>query len=318
MHSTASLTAHTAPDTDRVPGSLVHKKDSDEVLLTSWLRLADEEFLIDAAWPRRHSFYAPRHRRFDPLLAIETVRQSIPLISHAGYGAAEDDRQSWQFLRYSLDASALALSDEDEDEETPVLMHATCSPGRRRSTRLGGLGMSVSLRRGSTLIGSVHTSFHNYSMPLYRRVRGAYADLAAITEKARAVPLPRALAPALVDRADHTDVVLSPTARPMRSRLRIDLGHPILFDHPVDHAPGMLLLEAARQAAHTATAPRPMIAVAMDATFSRYTEFDAPCWIDTDALDDDVQGRPRLLVTASQNGVTTFSSIVTVEPVPAV
>ncbi|WP_399895573.1 ScbA/BarX family gamma-butyrolactone biosynthesis protein [Streptomyces sp. BBFR51] len=315
MHGTTMLTARTTPVADRVPGHLVHKRDSGEVLLASWLRPADEEFLIDAAWPRQHTFYAPQQGHFDPLLAIEAVRQSIPLISHAGYGAAKDDRQSWQSLRYSLNASALAIP--EQDERIPVLMHAVCTPGRRRSTRLAGLTMSVALRRGDTSIGSVHTAFHNHSLPLYHRLRGGtYADLEATTKRAAANPLPQPCTPATVGRAHHADVVLSPTATPRKNRLRIDLDHPILFDHPVDHAPGMLLLEAARQAAHTVAGPRPMVAVAMDVAFNRYTELDVPCWIRTDPLHIGPQGRPRFLVTATQNENTTFVAIVTMEPVP--
>lgn len=34
--------------------------------------------------------------------------------------------------------------------------------------------------------------------------------------------------------------------------LRVDRTHPILFDHQLDHVPGMLLLEAARQAGFSA------------------------------------------------------------------
>ncbi|WP_260845011.1 AfsA-related hotdog domain-containing protein [Streptomyces sp. SLBN-31] len=49
-----------------------------------------------------------------------------------------------------------------------------------------------------------------------------------------------------------TDVVLSPLGQPHRWQLRVDTRHPVLFDHIVDHVPGMLLIEAARQAA-TAT-----------------------------------------------------------------
>ncbi|MET9496595.1 ScbA/BarX family gamma-butyrolactone biosynthesis protein [Streptomyces sp. NPDC006552] len=312
MNSTVLPTSQTLAAPARIPGRLVHKRNADEVLLTSFLRLENEEFLINAEWPKRHAFYGARHGHLDPLLAVESVRQSVPLISHAGYGAAMNNRQSWLFLRYSLDARALRIP--ERGARSPLQMHVACSKGSRRTAQLGGLAMSVTLRRGEVRVGSVHTSFRNYSTALYQRVRGPYADLDASV--ARALPLAPPTAPAAVGRGDFGDVVLSPTDTPLHSQLRVDLGHPVLFDHPVDHVPGMLLLEAARQAAHAATAPHPMIPVAMDAAFARYTELDAPCWIHIDALPDDAEGRVRLLVSALQNEAVTFSSVVTMEPVP--
>lgn len=315
MHSTVLPTSQTIQVDDRIPARLVHKRNADEVLLTSYLRLESETFLINAAWPKTHAFYGSRHGHFDPLLAVESVRQCVPLISHAGYGAAMNNRQSWLFIRYSLDARALLVTEQD-DEGAALQMHVTSSQGARRTAQLGGLAMTVTLRRGDVRVGTVHTSFRNYSTALYQRVRGAYADLDASV--GRAVPLLPPIAPGTVDRSDFGDVVLSPTDTPLHSQLRVDLSHPILFDHPVDHVPGMLLLEAARQAAHAATAPHRMIPVAMDAAFARYTELDAPCRIHTDPLPDDAQGRARLLVSALQNEAVTFSSVVTLEPVPRV
>lgn len=111
------------------------------------------------------------------------------------------------------------------------------------------------------------------------------------------------------------DVVLSAGDRPGRWKLRIDPTHPVLFDHPVDHAPGMLLLEAARQAAHAASG-RPSAVVGMKAEFLRYTEFDSPCWVWADRLPSDPQGRRRVLTTLEQNGRRVFSADVTLEAAP--
>ncbi|BFV55060.1 hypothetical protein KCMC57_up01640 [Kitasatospora sp. CMC57] len=81
------------------------------------------------------------------------------------------------------------------------------------------------------------------------------------------------------------------------------LDHPVLFDHPVDHAPDMLLLEATRQAAR---ATHPALPVAMDAAFFRWVELDAPCWITAESL-----GHPHARITAVQHDRTVFSATLT-------
>ncbi|WP_260326976.1 AfsA-related hotdog domain-containing protein [Streptomyces sp. TLI_185] len=48
---------------------------------------------------------------------------------------------------------------------------------------------------------------------------------------------------AAVDCALPADVVPAPTDLPGRWQLQVDTGHPVFFDHPLDHVSGMLLLK---------------------------------------------------------------------------
>ncbi|QMV06648.1 hypothetical protein GJU35_13800 [Streptomyces lincolnensis] len=87
--------------------------------------------------------------------------------------------------------------------------------------------------------------------------------------------------------------------------MRVDTSHPLLFDRPDDHVPGMVLLEAARQAAAAVTpgdgTPYPL---SMENTFDRYVEFDTPCWIEATPVTDGVR------VVGHQDGEQVFSSLV--------
>lgn len=111
------------------------------------------------------------------------------------------------------------------------------------------------------------------------------------------------------DRA--TDVVLSPTGRHDAWLLRNDTTHPILFDHPVDHSPGMLLLEAARQAARATDPTQHRYPVKFESTFLQFVEFDAPCRVTTRPMGRDSSGRNLAYVVAEQGGETAFSCAVT-------
>ncbi|MFF8592814.1 ScbA/BarX family gamma-butyrolactone biosynthesis protein [Streptomyces sp. NPDC015220] len=311
MHSTVPMFPAARAGGTPVTSEQVHKSAGAEQLLTQYHQHGDDDYLIRARWPRNHSFYTPRHGLLDPMLLAESVRQCVPLLSHAAYDVPFGHRQSWSHFSYTLDPAALT-----PDTTTPadVELHVACRDIVRRSTRLASLNMHVTVVRNGTRVGTAHTRFTNHTPALYQRLRGPYADLTEAT--ARALPLPPPLTPAHVARDAFDDVVLSPTNSPRRTQLRIDLNHPVLFDHPVDHAPGMLLLEAARQSAHAATHPHPAHPLAMDAVFARYTELDTPCWIHTDPLPTQHPHEHRILTTAVQHNTCVFSAITTLRQPP--
>jgi hypothetical protein len=96
----------------------------------------------------------------------------------------------------------------------------------------------------------------------------------------------------------------------------VDTRHPVLFDHPLDHVPGMLLMEAARQAS-TVFLGHPCLPVGLTNEFARYAELDTPCVIEVCSLPRDAHGRKRLLVTGRQEGDVVFTSAVTLTPATA-
>ena len=81
--------------------------------------------------------------------------------------------------------------------------------------------------------------------------------------------------------------------------LRADVSNPLMFDHPNDHMPAMVLLDAAQQAAHLTFGPRPFRPFSCVVSCSRYVEFDAPCTVRTD-LTEETDGGWTLSVTGHQ------------------
>ncbi|AYN39052.1 hypothetical protein D9753_09135 [Streptomyces dangxiongensis] len=292
---------------DPVPRELVHKLAESEVLLRGCRTVAPDTFLITARWPVDHSFYGPVHGLFDPLLAAESIRQAVPLLSHAAYDAPFGHRQSWDHYRQTLFPAALTSGTTAAETELRI----SCTDVVRRASRLASLTMRVDMVRGGLPLGTAELAFHNHPPAIYQRLRGPYADLERSTAQAVAAPPP--MAPGEVARPRPADVVLSATEDPGRSRLRVDLSHPVLFDHPVDHVPGMLLLEAARQAAHRVAHPEPMVVTGLEADFKRFVELDTPCWIETAREPSGAAGQ-RVRVTAVQRDETLFTSVVTLTP----
>ncbi|MEU1320826.1 ScbA/BarX family gamma-butyrolactone biosynthesis protein [Streptomyces tibetensis] len=292
-----------------VPQGHVHKHNADETLLTSWQRTGTDSFLIKARWPGAHSFYATEGD-IDPLLFSETVRQCLPMLSHAAYDVPLGHHLLWETYDFSLAAGRPDEPATAHPGTAPreLLLLADCTDVTRRGTRASAVTLHIRALHGDVLIGTAVTRFTIQTPAVYRRLRAEYADIARAVER---LPAPPAALPAHeAGRPEPDDVVLSPTNVAGRHLLRVDTGHPVHFDHPVDHVPGMLLLDAARQAAHAASRPRPVRATGMTARFHRYVEFDAPCWIDTEA---DPSDPDHLLVTARQYERPCFTASVALE-----
>ncbi|MEU5218121.1 ScbA/BarX family gamma-butyrolactone biosynthesis protein [Streptomyces sp. NPDC020807] len=260
-----------------VPGPFVHREDPSDIIPTGWTRLEENRFSVSARWPAAHPFFSPVDDglRHDPMLVAETVRQATMLLVHAELGVPTEDHFVMWDLHYTADPDALAVDGLPREVAAEVTLTAL---GRGRGANLR---TDVVLTRGGRPLGVGGGTLHRTSDPAYRRIRGA--QLAAL---GRPVPLIRGVAPRLVGRRRPRDVVLGPGARAGQWRLRIDTGHSTLFRRPNDHVPGMVLLEAARQAAVATVGGEPFVPTGMAIAFQRYAELDVPCWIEAEIAPD--------------------------------
>lgn len=293
------------PLTTTVPREYVHRAALSEVFLTGWRRSGPDSFTVSAQWPRGHCFYKSEHGLYDPLMLCETVRQSFPLLAHAEYGMPFGYQLSWRDLRYEVDPSGLHIKGTPAEVELRV----SCSGIRYIRSLPASIRMHIDLVRDDVPFAMVETEFGCHSPEVYRRLRVGRGDAAGVFLGAPAPTSP--LPPRLVGRSRDEDVVLSPSGEPGRWRLRVDTAHPVLFDHPVDHVPGMVLLESVRQAAHALNPSRSAtLPLSMDVHFNRYVEFDSSCWIEAEALPgESAPGRSRMRVSALQGEVSVFSAV---------
>ncbi|MFS0691453.1 ScbA/BarX family gamma-butyrolactone biosynthesis protein [Streptomyces nitrosporeus] len=288
----------------KVPQHLVHKHDSAEVLLTDWTTHEGDLHTVHAWWPRCHTFYQPHCRRFDPLLFVETVRQTFPLLSHAAYGVPFDSHLVWDGFSFEIDPQAMLIPQGRAD----VVLEAACTDVRTRKGCLASMTMHAEVRLNGRRVGGARTRFTNHSPAVYRRLRGE-RDLTEA--RRRALPPLPPLPPATVGRHHHENVVLADSGRADRWQLRADLDHTVLFDHPVDHAPGMLLLEAVRQAAHLNSFTANCMVTGMSVSFEGWVELDVPAWISVAPVGGNV-----LRAVIEQEHGTCLTAEVVVESVP--
>ncbi|OEU86327.1 hypothetical protein DB35_13485 [Streptomyces abyssalis] len=294
--------------TTTVPREYVHRASVTEVLLTGWTTLKDGRCAMTAQWPRSHSFFTPIGRTFyDSLLAAETIRQVGALLAHTSFDVPLDRKFLMWDLNYLALPDRLAIGSAPANLEIDV----TCTDIQRRRNELAGLRYETSIRLGGQVVASGGAGYSCVSPKVYDRLRAAQLSRAAGSPPAPLAPV----APASVGRGSDFDVVLAPSGTPGSWQVRLEPMHPVLFDHPVDHIPGMALLEAARQAVHASDpGPRPALITSIDSSFQRYAEFGRPCWIEATRDSEDPGGWTR--VTGRQDDETVFTAAVLAQPLP--
>ncbi|MEV6204938.1 ScbA/BarX family gamma-butyrolactone biosynthesis protein [Streptomyces sp. NPDC051771] len=264
--------------TSTVPREYVHRAAVSEVFLTGWdavgpvdPRGGSQEFVVRAQWPRSHSLFARDGEYQDPLLLIESVRQVGSLLAHAEF----DVPFGYQFLMRDMSVSLEPELLRAGSTPTEVVLRTECRDIVRRNGALASMAYVVTVERDGRRLGTAEASFRCMSPQVFQRLRG---DTPTHSDQ----PIPPAVEPALVGHTSPRHVVLGVPAPDTAGRweLRVDTAHPTYFDHPVDHVPGMVLLEAARQAAHAVSGMPDALVLGLKSSFTCYAEFEAPCWIE--------------------------------------
>ncbi|WP_367322379.1 ScbA/BarX family gamma-butyrolactone biosynthesis protein [Streptomyces sp. HUAS ZL42] len=286
-----------------VPRQYVHRAAVSEVLLTGWRAASQPDaFVVRAQWPRGHALFAQSGGYQDPMLLVESVRQIGSLLAHAEFEVPFGH----QFLMRSIGFTATTDLFVATPAPTEVELHTVCHDIVRRGKSLAGMRYEVTATVDGVALATAEAAFNCTGPSVYKRLRGERPTCAD--------RLPgRPIDPARVGRAGAEHVVLSEDLRGSGDRweLRVDCNHPIFFDHPVDHVPGMVLLEAARQAAHAATGMADGLVLDLESSFDRYAELDEPCYIEASPVGVDDAGDVLVRVRGIQRDETVFSARLT-------
>ncbi|WNF25412.1 ScbA/BarX family gamma-butyrolactone biosynthesis protein [Streptomyces sp. C11-1] len=279
---------------------MVHRSRPEDAFPQNWVRLGHDRFSVEALLPHDHPFFAPvAEDRHDPLLVAEAMRQAAMLAFHAGYGVPLGHHFLMADLEYVCHPEHLAVG----GGPTAIDVEVYCSDLKWRGglPAQGRVGWAV--HRGGRL-AATGTGATRFTTPkAYRRIRQDVPTEGISIPRTAPVPASRA------GRTRAEDVVLSETGRDGVWGLRVDTRHPTLFQRPNDHVPGMLLLEAARQAACLVAGGGGMVPAEASTRFHRYAEFGSPCWIRAVVLPESAGDTVTLRVTGNQDGKPVFSTL---------
>ncbi|MEH0574054.1 MULTISPECIES: ScbA/BarX family gamma-butyrolactone biosynthesis protein [Streptomyces] len=283
-----------------LPKELVHRPRVDDVLLTDWQRLDDERFSVAANWPHAHEFFVPLQGKHAPVLIVETLRQAAILLCHTEFAVPLDHHFLMRDLHYRSHPEHLDVT----DTATELRLDVVCRDIRRRGRRLTATDCRMTVRHGARTVATGGGRLSISTPQAYRRLRGAFSPAESA---APVIPV----APALVGRTEPVHVALAPTREPGRWQLRGDTGNVTLFGRAADHYPGMLLVEAAHQAATALLTPDPFYPASFTIDFHRYAEFATPCWIEAHTVPTMVPGGRSVRVTGRQDGHPVFTASLT-------
>ncbi|MER7850344.1 ScbA/BarX family gamma-butyrolactone biosynthesis protein [Kitasatospora sp. NPDC096077] len=291
--------------TSTVAKEYVHRACHAEVFITGSEPLGDTVFAVTAQWPRAHTFFStPDGTRHDPMQAAETIRQAGLYLAHTRFGVPLDHK----FMMWNLDYATRDRQLFIGATPTDLTIEARLVPQPRRTRSTVDFTFSATVRRGPYLAATGKARFTTVPDSTYRRLRGARPGNGSTpSAPVTGEPLP----PARVGRLRPCDVVLSPTGTAGSWHLTPDLRHPILFDHAGDHVPGMVLLEAARQAANALSAPVTVTPTAAATTFHRYAEHDAPTTVTARHTPGEEPDSLTTTVTGHQHGEPIFTTVLT-------
>jgi hypothetical protein len=290
-----------------VSNELVHRSTASDVLPVGWQTLTRDRFLINVEWPQDHPFYTRVNGNHAANLIGETIRQCGLLLAHAAY----DVPLGHHFVMWDMTYTREGVRPATTPGSRHITVEVVCSDLRFRGRRLGSMTCEMTLRAGGRTVARGGGRFDIVSPAAYRRLRGPQIESHTTPVQPKPVP------PTAVGRTRAIDVLLAPAPEPAatttalsgRWQLRADFGHPTLFDHRNDHFPGMVLVEAAFQAANAAVAPALHHHTSAKVAFLGYVEYGSPCWIEARTVPTDLPHLTTVEVTGHQNDRLMFTAL---------
>jgi hypothetical protein len=262
-----------------VARGIVHKAAIEQVLISDATLLGEREFACATQLSRAHSYYSDLLLPiYDPLLMLEVSRQGVVLGSHEYFGVPP----SWQFIFSDIrgtiqDRRALEVGRTPAD----CIVRLALEEARYRRGHLSSGRFCAHWELGGAVAATLVGTAIFFSRERYGVLRKSMRRwMRPEPPSAPTVPL----SPADVGRASPRNVVVGAPVRQGGSyvcSVIVDESHATFFDHPLDHVPGALLIEAFRQtavaAACSAHGLRPDRALVVDyaAEYSRLGELGA-------------------------------------------
>lgn len=288
---------------------IVHRAAICEVFLTDSIQVEDGQFMLAAQLPRVHSYYNDHdsvRKMNDPLLLTEAARQAAIAVAHQYVGAPADSKFIYNMSEMRIqNVDALIIG----DRPGCLVLDAVITSTKERHGVVVGIGLGITLTLDGETVGSTDILFQWMPPAAWDSLRARGRSLLNLQADRSASPDTR-LPAAHVGRMLTSNVVLGQYVtkeQGLVADVLVDRDHPAIFDHPLDHIPGMLQFEAMRQAGTLAAGvllardPGELYMARCRARFTRFGEFELPTAAHARLLPAQAPGGAALAVDIMQD-----------------
>ena len=262
---------------------VVHRCAVTELFLTSAREVSDGSYCFGTQLPRRHCYYGDQvdaATGHDPLLLLEACRQ-------ASYAVFHEFHSIPLHKAFLLRDAEIEVLDPASLQIVPAALEAVLHARvvrrfRDRNRLVAGMRHEYEIVVGDVLAARATIQASWVEPERMRDMRAGTRRALGLPDTPPAPATVSGIDPARVDRCLPQNVVISSVVAdgddaPVAT-LAVDPGHPSFFDHPLDHVPGMLTVEACRQtvlaAPGASRTARRLDAIAL--RFHEFVELDLP------------------------------------------
>ncbi|MDO9355175.1 MAG: ScbA/BarX family gamma-butyrolactone biosynthesis protein [Solirubrobacteraceae bacterium] len=294
-----------------VERGLVHRAAVCEVFLTDSARLDQGRFALAAQLPRTHAYFSDHLsavQTYDPLLLLEVCRQASILVAHRYLGVGADQKFVFGTGEFAVtDRPALRIG----ARPAQVVLVVDVIAEKRRGDELVGVTYEMEVWNGDFKVFTETMAIQWMPGSAWSRIRRRGRDALGVEGLDHPL-IASGLDPALVGRAHAQNVVLGDAVHVpggIEASVRIDRDHPALFDHELDHVPGMLIFEALRQTAIVAAheglgySPARLVLDRAQVRFTRFGEFEIATRARAQVIEPRAGGGAEVRLAITQDGV---------------
>lgn len=258
-----------------VPRHLVHRRSVSEVFLTGVEDNGQNTYTVFAQWPRWHPYFGADVVGLDSALVIETMRQATILVAHSQLNVALGS----QFLMSDISLAMDRDFEPDPAIPTEARLSVVVSDLKMAGESVSAFRTQAVFWRGESRIAMSTAGARIAAARTYARMR---AGRVLSIPKQMVMP---SMPASQVGCRSRWNIVLGRPLGPRSWTLHVDCSNPTFFDHPLDHVPGVLLIEAVRQALRVAVGDPVLDFDSVETEFLSITELDTDAVVVVDTLE---------------------------------
>ncbi|MFW0767306.1 ScbA/BarX family gamma-butyrolactone biosynthesis protein [Trabulsiella odontotermitis] len=266
-----------------IPKSCVHRAAVGEVFLTDIRKIHDNKYITAGYLPKSHIYFndlpfrKSSERVYDAILLLEICRQTSIYVTHNFFAVPYSAKFVFDDADFTLFESEIPYKTECSN----VIVEVDIIERKFRKSELTGLIFRMDIYVDGLCCAQKIMNISWMDDKKWHRLRSQRPlenhDYSAVVpaemlEVGRQLPLN-----VVVGNADISEPGITTT-------VIVDQSHPSIFDHPLDHVPGMLLMEAYRQTALLAMRSRlgtrcyDLVISRYNVNFTRFCEFNSPAY----------------------------------------